>query len=177
MTREANDSVPSLADDALLAPFREREDPVLTTDELLASLPFGGPAVRETLERLNTEGVLERKSVGDGEVWWLPGHTSTDERAEPMAGMAQQTTSIPRELETAIQALDGIDERQRAAIYATCHFLYGEESADAATIQSRVYPDQPADYDDPERWWTECVRPALADLPGVEQVDGGWRLG
>lgn len=176
MTSDQSESAPTLADDAVLAPFRERDDPVLTTDEVLASLPFGRPAARESLQRLNAQGVVERKAVGDDAVWWLPGHTDTDERAEPMAGATRRTEGLSHELETAIQTLDDIDERERAAIYAACHFLHAHGPATAETLRERVYPEQSGGCEDENRWWTECVRPALDALPGVERTAEGWRL-
>lgn len=176
MTGDLNDSAPTLAADAVLAPFRERDDPVLTTEELLSSLPFGDPAVRESLQRLNAKGVLERKTVGDEAVWWLPGHTGTDERVEPMAGASRRTDGLSRRLETAIQMLEDIDERERAAIYEACHFLHQHGPTTEETLRERVYPQHSGGYENENRWWTDCVRPAFDALPGVERTDEGWRL-
>lgn len=184
MTRDSDgvppgpaDGPPSLADDALLGAFREADDPVLTTDEVRDAVPFGrGPTV-EGLERLTTEGVVERKPVGDGSVWWLPGHTGTDERRGPMPGATvDYEGGLSRRLENAISTLSTPDERERAAVYAACYFLWRRGPASPERLRSEVYPDQPAGYDDAESWWRDSVRPALAALAGVEREGDRWRL-
>jgi hypothetical protein len=172
------DSTPTLADDALLTPFRETDDPVLTTTEVHESVLFGGSLVREGLERLASEGVLERKSVGDGTVWWLPGHTETDELHEPMPGVTYDyEVGLSQHLENAISTLDAPDERERAAVYAVCYYLADRGPATPETLQQEVYSETPAEYDDPDEWWRESIRPALAALPNVECEDGEWQVG
>lgn len=168
---------PSLADDALLAPFREADDPVLTTEEVGDSVPFRRAHTVEGLERLVSEGVLERKQVGDGTVWWLPGHTETEARRGPMPGATHEYESgLPPELENAIWTLSDPDESERAAIYATCHYLSEHGPASAEMLRDEVFPDHSAGYDDPESWWNECIRPALAALAGTKHAEGEWRL-
>lgn len=177
MTRDLDDGVPTLADDALLRPFRDADDPVLTTEEVRDSVPFGSGPTEEGLARLASEGVLERKPVGDEAVWWLPGHTDTDERRGPMPGATREYEGgLPQRLENAIATLDAPDEPERAAVYATCYYLSESGPASPATLREEVYPEHDAGYDDAERWWSECVRPSLAALPGVERDDGAWRL-
>lgn len=184
MTRDSDDGTagpfdgtPTLADDALLAPFREADDPVLTATEVRESVPFGGGLVTEGLQRLTSEGVLERKSVGDETVWWLPGYTETDEQRGPMPGATRDYEGgLPPHLENAISTLEAPDEHERAAVYATCYYLADRGPATAETLKSEVYPENPAGYDDPEEWWREAVRPALASLPEVEREDDEWRV-
>lgn len=178
MTRDLDDGVPTLADDALLTPFREADDPVLTAEEVRDSVPFGRVPTEEGLARLASEGVLERKSVGDEAVWWLPGHTETSERRGPMPGSTRAYEGgLPLELENAISTLQAPDERERAAIYAACYYLAEYGPASPATLREAVYPDHQADYEDAEQWWNSSIRPALAALPGVERgEDGDWRL-
>ncbi|WP_158055798.1 hypothetical protein [Halorussus halophilus] len=177
MTPNPHDNAPGLADDALLAPFRERNDPVLTTDEVVDSVPFGRGAAREALDRLNEAGTIERKAVGDDAVWWLPGYTETERGRAPMAGSHPDSSGLPRNVETAIHTLESIDERERSAIYAACHFLHSDGPVDETTLKERVYPEQSASYSDETEWWDECIRPAFDALPGVEFADGEWRLG
>lgn len=168
---------PSLADDVLLGAFREADDPVLKTGEVWDSVPFGCAPTVEGLERLASKGVLERKAVGDGAVWWLPGHTATDERREPMPGETNEYEGgLSRRLENAISTLSAPDERERAAIYATCYYLSRCGPTGPETLQSEVYPDHSAGHDDPESWWSTSIRPALAALTDVEHEQDQWRL-
>jgi hypothetical protein len=175
--RGPTDAAPTLADDALLTPFREADEPVLTTGEVRESVPFGGGPTAEGLDRLAAEGVLERKSVGDEAVWWLPGYTATDERRGPMPGATHEYEGgLSSQLENEISTLDAPDERERAAVYAACYYLSEYGPASPETLRAEVFPQNAGGYDDPDRWWRECVRPALAALSGVERDGEKWRI-
>ncbi|NHN59588.1 MULTISPECIES: hypothetical protein [Halorussus] len=184
MTRDSNDappgerdSGPTLADDVLLAPLRETDDPVLTTGEVSDTVPFGRRSTAEGLERLAGEGVVERKSVGDGAVWWLPGHTDTNERRGPMPGATREYDGgLSTRLENAISTLSVPDERERGAVYAACYFLSEYGPANPETLRAEVYANYPAGHDDAESWWTEAIRPALAALDEVERDGDEWRI-
>ena len=177
MTSDLRDAAPALADDALLAPFREAEAPVLTTDEVRDAVSLDRRTTVEALRRLLHEGVLERKTVGDDAVWWLPGHTETEGSPEPMPGASREREGgLPQELETEIGALDAPDERERAAIYAVCYALSEDGPATLAGLRSDVYPEHPGGYDDDQEWWAACVRPALAAISEVVCDDGEWRV-
>jgi len=175
--RDESPEVSALADDELLAPFRESDDPVLTTEEVGGAVPYRRRATAAGLDRLATEGLLERKSVDGETVWWLPGHTATESRGEPMPGKAQEYEGgLPRRLENAISTLSAPDEPERAAVYATCYYLAEEGPATGEELRSAVYPDYAAGYDDADEWWSVCVRPSLAALSAVERTEAGWRL-
>lgn len=177
MSRDPNAAAPALADDALLAPFRESEAPVLTTREVSDAVTLGRETTAEALRRLCREGALERKRVGDETVWWYPGHTATEEAAEPMPGASREREGgLPSRLETQIASLDLSDERERAAVYAACYHLYEHGPTDPATLREAVYPDHPAGYGDERTWWAGCVRPALAAVPDVSRSDGVWEI-
>jgi hypothetical protein len=167
----------SLADDSLLRPFRESDDPVLTTEEVGNAVPYRRAPVVEGLERLADEGVIKRKRVGEETVWWLPGHTATDEQRGPMPGTTYDYDGgLPRQLENDISTLSAPSEPERAAIYAACHYLAEHGAASSETLRDEVYFDNAAGYDDASSWLRECVRPALAALAGVEHVEDEWRL-
>jgi hypothetical protein len=174
---EPAEGPPSLADDSLLAPFRETDDPVLTTEEIGDSVPFRRVPTVEGLERLASEGVLERKEVSEGTVWWLPGHTETEQRRGPMPGATREYEGgLPLSLENEISTLSAPNERERAATYAVCHYLAERGSTSAEALRDEVHPDHAAGYEDADSWWHECIRPALSALTGVERAEGSWRL-
>lgn len=177
MSRDPHDTAPALADDALLTPFRESTDPVLTTDEVCDRVALGRGPTEEGLDRLVGEGVLERKPVGEGTVWWLPGYTETEAHRGPMPGATRESGGLPQPVENAISTLDAPDERERAAVYAVCYYLLERDSASPETLREEVYPDHDAGYDDAAEWWNGAVRPALAALPNVTCENGEWRLG
>ncbi|UPW00801.1 hypothetical protein M0R88_01545 [Halorussus gelatinilyticus] len=184
MTRDSDDAPrdgsperSSLADDELLAPFRETEDPVLTTEEVGGSVPYRRRATAAGLDRLANDGVLERKSVDGETVWWLPGHTATESRGGPMPGESRADEGgLPKPLENAISTLSAPSEPERVAVYATCYYIVEEGPATGDELRDGVYPDYPADHGDADEWWTTCVRPSLSALSAVERTESGWRL-
>lgn len=71
---------PTITDDDILDVFRLSSDPVLTTSEVASHFDITHRGVRDRLEKLEQENVLECKKVGArGMVWWYPGHTTTSE--------------------------------------------------------------------------------------------------
>ncbi|WP_084568885.1 winged helix-turn-helix transcriptional regulator [Halostagnicola larsenii] len=72
---------PIVTDDDILDIFRSSSDPVLTTSEVASNFNITHRGVRDRLEKLEQEGILECKKVGArGMVWWYPGHISTSAR-------------------------------------------------------------------------------------------------
>lgn len=63
------------------------------------------------------------------------------------------------------------DEQQ--AVGAVVDFLEANPDADTDTIQSTVFADYPAGYQYPAVWWTECIYPALDELPDVSPPADG----
>lgn len=177
MTSDLRDAAPALADDALLAPFRETEAPVLTTEEVRDAVSLDRRTTVEALRRLLHEGVLERKTVGDDAVWWVPGHTDTEGSPEPMPGASREREGgLPQRLETDIGAFDAPNEPERAAIYAACYALFEDGPASSSALRTAVYSEHPAGYHDEQEWWTGCVRPALTDISGIVRDDDEWRI-
>lgn len=80
---------PRVSDEDLLAVFRQTDDPVLSTSEVAAELPIKRRATLTRLQRLEENGILERKQAGGrNTVWWL----ATDEQsrggpAAPLRGL------------------------------------------------------------------------------------------
>ncbi|ELZ06170.1 hypothetical protein C482_00070 [Natrialba chahannaoensis JCM 10990] len=71
---------PTVTDDDILDVFRSSSDPVLTTSEVASNFDITHRGVRDRLEKLEREGVLDSKKVGArGMVWWSPKFTSTSE--------------------------------------------------------------------------------------------------
>lgn len=69
---------PTVTDEDIIDVFRSSSDPVLTTSEVASHFEITHRGVRDRLEILEQDGVLECKKVGArGMVWWLPGYTST----------------------------------------------------------------------------------------------------
>ncbi|PSP32698.1 hypothetical protein BRC64_05735 [Halobacteriales archaeon QH_10_67_22] len=71
---------PTVSDDEILDVFRDATDPVLTASEVADQFPLGRRAIFKRLRDLADRGVVESKETGSGgRVWWLPGHTTTEE--------------------------------------------------------------------------------------------------
>ncbi|MDB2281289.1 hypothetical protein PM030_05320 [Halorubrum ezzemoulense] len=69
---------PDISDSEILNVFRASSEPVLTTSEVAASFEITHRGVRDRLEKLEEEDMLESKKVGARAiVWWDPEHTTT----------------------------------------------------------------------------------------------------
>lgn len=76
-----------------------------------------------------------------------------------------------------------LDEPCREAVRAAFAVVWERGEVETTGLREAAFAAADAGFDDPERWWTECVDPALGALPGVERVpadgDGGtderWR--
>ncbi|CCC41884.1 hypothetical protein [Haloquadratum walsbyi] len=64
---------PTVADEDILAVFRQASDPVLTTQEVSNELEIGHRGTFDRLKKLVEMDDLSMKKVGDtGAVWWYP---------------------------------------------------------------------------------------------------------
>lgn len=71
MMSEGPGRKPTITDKEILDVFRAASDPVLTTSEVAENFSISHRGVRDRLEKLEEEGVLESKKVGArGMVWW-----------------------------------------------------------------------------------------------------------
>lgn len=69
---------PKISDSEILEIFRSATDPVLTTSEVASEVEITHRGLRDRLENLEAEGLLESKKVGArAKVWWDPSHTTT----------------------------------------------------------------------------------------------------
>lgn len=69
---------PEVSDKEILAVFRSSSDPVLTTKEVASEFELTHRGVRDRLEKLDEQGVLESKKVGArAKIWWDPEYTTT----------------------------------------------------------------------------------------------------
>lgn len=70
---------PKVTNDEILDVFRSSSDPVLTTSEVASEFDITHRGVRDRLEQLEDNGLLESKKVGaKAIVWWDPEHTITN---------------------------------------------------------------------------------------------------
>lgn len=69
---------PKITDEEILAVFRSSSDPVMTTSEVASKFELTHRGVRDRLEKLDEQGVLESKKVGArAKIWWDPEYTTT----------------------------------------------------------------------------------------------------
>ena len=69
-----------ISDEEILAVFRSSSDPVLTTKEVASQFDITHRGVRDRLEKLDDQGVIESKKVGArAKVWWDPEYTLRSE--------------------------------------------------------------------------------------------------
>lgn len=73
MMSEGPGRKPTITDEEILDVFRSASDPVLTTSEVAENFSISHRGVRDRLQNLEEEGVLESKKVGArGMVWRHP---------------------------------------------------------------------------------------------------------
>lgn len=144
-----------------------------TADELAADLGRDPAALAERLAELADNGLVTER--GDGTV------ERTDSGRRVL--VASGSGAVDNRLDTteaderALAAFDlGPDgaEAVRAA-FAVLRY-WGEVTAEELT--DAVFAEEPAGYDDGERWWAELVREPLAALPAVVPpggTDEPWR--
>ena len=93
-----------------------------------------------------------------------PGDGDADERIDTPEAVERELASfdLPPDAEDAVRnAFTDLRSRGRAT---------PEE------LQERVFSEDPAGHDDPERWWNDVVVEPLLDLPGVGVSAGGSAL-
>jgi predicted ArsR family transcriptional regulator len=67
---------PKITNDQILSVFRSSSDPVLTTGEVASQFDITHRGIRDRLEKLERQDILESKKVGArAKVWWDPYHT------------------------------------------------------------------------------------------------------
>lgn len=62
---------PETSDREILAIFAKSEDPVLSTGEISVVLSYSQPGTYRRLQKLEEEGLLRSKMIGDSKAWWL----------------------------------------------------------------------------------------------------------
>lgn len=143
-------------DRAVLRALAERPtDATGTPGDLAADVGEPPAALDERLAELTEAGVV-RETGGGYEL------TSSGRRLlrAPASGAADDEIDTPPSVERALAELDLRADREgavRKAFVLVC--TEGEATADG--IVDAVYEENPAGYDDPERWW-ETVREGLA---------------
>jgi len=124
----------------------------------LAELPTVEPPPSDALWRFDGTPVVDSRT--------------DDGRRAADAGIADRTS-----VAFALTKLD-LDDGELAAVRRVFDLLVEVRAVSATETQEQVYLDHPAGYRSPTDWWRECVRPALAEFPGVERTDddrGRWR--
>jgi hypothetical protein len=138
------------------------------------------------LERETVEGVLEdlvddealaTKELATGaatlRVWYLPA-------SEHVERLASGSPAPPRAdaVADAVSTMDvpGVSEMmqdwRRDAIREAWEFVADQGAVTDDAIVDAVYPGHSAGYEDRDNWW-DCVRPRLADLPGIAPPSDG----
>ena len=146
--------------------------------EIVDAVYSEDPAGYESGMEWWTEGVRDRLAAlprvdppaTAEQPWRYTGTATVDEATEDgrdvSAGGEGPLPSVKYALERS-----RLSEPERSAVRAAFAFLLREGVADGATIAEEVYPEHPAGYDSPEKWWADCVRRVFERLPGVERSD------
>ncbi len=103
---------------------------------------------------------------------------------DPQEGEGGPRAGPSAPLASEVAGLEGFDppgdprqkERRRGLVRRAYAYLRKQGAATREEFVADVYATTPADYDDPEDWWEEVVRPGLETLPTVERDGDEWRF-
>jgi len=183
------DGAPSVDEATVLAAFEDAAP--LSAEEVAAAAGLDAEAAAAALDALVERGALRRKIVSgvdadardrprddareelDVDLWYLPPERLAD-------GDVVVTIDDDRAIEDALDELEfpGASELmrdwRRDAVRAAFEYLRERGPADRDALAEDVYPAHSAGYADAEAW-LDCVAPRLAELPGVERGEDGFR--
>lgn len=146
-------------------------DRATSLDSLAAEIDESPTALRERLEELTEAGVV---STADG--GYELTHSGRRVLRAPASGAADDQIDTPPSVERAIAEMDLRADRERAVRKAFV-VVYNRGETTVDSIVNAVYDENPAGYEDPDRWW-ETVREGLAtvaDHSGLVQEECTWR--
>lgn len=162
--------------DADLALLRDLRGDRRSTPDLATTVGSDETAVEERLSELADNALVDEREGGyeltesGRRVLESPGDGDADERIDT-------PPAVERELVSFDLAPDA-----EAAVRNAFTDLRSRGRATPEELRRRVFSEDPAGYEDPERWWSELVAEYLLDLPGVsmdgstlryEEEDGG----
>jgi hypothetical protein len=78
-------------DTDIITIFESTDETFLSTSEVAEQLPIGKRATLNRLNRLHTDGKIEKKKIGVGCTWWLP---SEDESISPPDDLSARLSLI-----------------------------------------------------------------------------------
>lgn len=64
---------PKITDDQLMRVFDSEEKPFVVTSDIAERVDLSGTRIRQRLDRLVEEGVLEKRKVGRAQIYWREG--------------------------------------------------------------------------------------------------------
>lgn len=146
-------------------------DGATSLDRLAAEVDESPAALRERLEELTEAGVV---GTADGGYELTPSGRRV--LRAPASGAADDQIDTPPSVERAIAEMDLRADRE-GAVRKAFAVVYNRGKTTADAIVDAVYDENPAGYDDPDRWW-ETVREGLAtiaDHSALVQEECTWR--
>lgn len=93
----------------------------------------------------------------------------------PGDGSADEQIDTPPAVERELASFDLLPEAE-AAVRNAFTDLRDKGQLSPAEVKRRVFSENPAGYDDPDRWWSDLVRDHLVALPGVSLPARGTHL-
>ena len=153
--------------DADLALLRDLRGDRRSVADLAAAVGSDEQAVDRRLSEL-ADNALVREREGGYDL------TESGRRVleSPGDGGADERVDTPPAVERELASFD-LDPEAEAAVRNAFTDLRDAGRASPAALKERVFSEDPAGYDDPERWWTNLVSERLLDLPGVDvSADG-----
>lgn len=141
-----------------------------TAEALAADVDRSPDAIEERLVHLADNGLV-RDAGDDTYALTRSGRrvllSSSDEYED-------EEIDVPAGVERSISALALRPDAEKAVRNAFS-FLQKWDEATASEIKDGVFSEKSAGMDDPDEWWDDLIRDALASLPGVEPPENGGR--
>jgi hypothetical protein len=155
-------------DSDIFSLFRDIDEPVLTTSEIANKLPIGQRATLNRLQKLESEGNMQKKKVGaKGAVWWP---SNLEFRLQVYDAILNPHIDV-RNLN--IHPDDKMYDQRRGAIIAAFEYLQKNETASRSDFMKDIFPRYKAGYEKKRAWWEKLIRPNFENLENIQNAPRG----
>jgi len=155
-------------DSDIFSLFRDIDEPVLTTSEIANKLPIGQRATLNRLQKLESEGAMEKKKVGaKGAVWWP---SNLEFKLQVYNASLNPHINVRK---FNINQDDKMYDQRRAAIIIAFEYLQKNETASRSDFMKDIFPNNKAGYEKKRAWWEKLIRPTFENLENIQNAPRG----
>lgn len=166
----AADAADTSSDDTLTRGPATPDDPA----------PDHGPSQTRENDATDSEGGGSNSSAGSTSSSDLEDRIVRDQQAADDTEEEEEIEKYDVDKSDANAVQSHLDSVLEQPDHATAVFACWTRLRDRGTLHTRsmqsFHEDYPLGYDDPRKWWTDAIEPALVKIPGVQPPEGGGKL-